>query len=376
MQTALYRIFVGGSAISQDMLDKVDTVTVEQEMDQTWYATLEILICTTEKGKWEGEDDSLIKPFKQVRIEISIDNKKTWVPLIDGPVVGFDSSLSPEPSQSTMSVRVADDSIRLWRKDETKRWTGSDSDIARQIFQDNNLSDTKIDTTDPGTSDRPAAIMQRGTALETLHCLAERHAFMHAWVAAGDSPGKSVGMFKKEDSKTSGLPALSLLGADRNMDEFTSTNDQQRPANVTHWQLDLTDLSIKKGNVKYSDLTGKDDPIIGSDDIAELVVPPSYGCSGFGIDPQELAKRWAAQYAVALEAHGRVRSKCYAGVLQPYKMVEVKSVNGKLSGNYVIRSVKHTLTRSEYSQDFSLLRRGQSAGADAANPSLPVGNII
>lgn len=375
MQTAKYRIYLDGKPLKRQQLDNVDTITVEQQMDTAWQARLELLVCTTERGQWEGEADSLLQPFKRVRIEVAVDDDETWVPLIDGPVIGYDSALSPEPSQSTVTVRVSDDSIYLWRNDDGRRWDGqTDSDIARTIFNEATaISDTKIDRTEAGASDRPPAIMQRGTLLETLHELAARHPLFHAWVAAGGDAGRSVGMFKMEETRAGSLPPLVLLGKERNLDSFSSSNDQQRPADVTAWRLDLGDLTSSSSTASYADqLAGGDDPVLADADVAQLMVPPGWG---YGVDAAELAGRFAAQYAEAFDAHGVVRSRCYYGVLLPYKMVEVKGVNGRLSGYYVIRSVTHTLTRSEYTQSFSLLRRGQSGGADAPNRRLPAGIV-
>ena len=375
MQTAKYRVYLDGKPLDRRQLDNVDTITVEQQMDKAWQARLELLVCTTERGQWEGEDDSLLQPFKRVRIEVAVEDDQTWVPLIDGPVIGYDSALSPEPSQSSITVRVSDDSIYLWRSDDGRRWDGNtDSDIARTIFNEaSTIADTKVDRTEAGASDRPAAIMQRGTLLETLQELAARHPLFHAWVAAGDDAGKSIGMFQREETRVGSLPPLVLLGKGRNLDSFSLTNDQQRPADVTAWRLDLSDLSSSSSTASYADqLAGSDDPVLDDADVAQLMVPPGWA---YGVDAAELAGRFAAQYGEAFDAEGVVRSRCYDGVLLPYKMVEVKGVNGRLSGHYVIRSVTHTLTRSEYTQSFSLVRRGQSGGAGAANPNLPTENI-
>src|SRR6059058_4385451 len=113
MQTAKYRIYLDGKALKRAQLDNVDTVTVEQQMDKAWSARLDLNVCTSERGLWEGESDSLLQPFKRVRIEVAVEDDQTWVPLIDGPVIGYDSALSPEPSQSSITVRVSDDSIYL-----------------------------------------------------------------------------------------------------------------------------------------------------------------------------------------------------------------------------------------------------------------------
>jgi hypothetical protein len=374
MQTAKYRVFLDGKSIDRSGLDRIETIVVQQQMDQAWQASLDLLVCTTERGVWQEEDDALIQPFKRLRIEVAVDDKNTWVPLIDGPVVGYDSELSPEPSQSTITVRASDDSVFLWRTDDPKRWEGSDSKIAKDIFKASKaVADTRIDDIDASANDGVQAVMQRGSLIETLHELASRHPGVHAWVAAGDKPGKSLGMFKKEDTAPGGLPALVLLGAGRNMDSFSGNADQQRPANVTGWALDLTDLSTKQATVKYNAvLVSTDKAAVDQKNVAVLVVPPGYA---YGIDPKEIAERFAREYGETFDASGVVRSRCYAGVLQPYRVVEVKGVNGRLSGNYLIRSVTHTLTRSEYRQEFSLVRRGQSGGSNAPNPNKPKGKV-
>ena len=375
MQTAQYRVYVDGVPILQSDLDLIDTITVQQAMDQAWSASIVVLISADETGVWNDEDSPLLQPMVQIRVEIMVDNDELWVPLIDGPVVGYDTSLSPQPSASTVTVRVSDDSTRLFRTDDTSRWTGdTDSDVARNIFQQQDaIATTDIDDTPAGTSDRPSGTMQRSTPLETLRELASRHPLFHAWVAPGDEPGQSIGMFKSEETTPTDLPPLILLGAQRNLDSFSASNDQQRPANVKRWRLDLGDLSSSSSTSNYSDIlsdSGGDDADVQT--AATVIVPPGWG---YGIDPDEAVKRYAAEYAQAIDAHGVVRSRCYPAILQPYKMVLVIGANGLLSGGYVIKSVSHTITRSEYSQDFALMRRGESGGSGSGDANQPPENM-
>ena len=51
------------------------------------------------------------------------------------------------------------------------------------------------------------------------------------------------------------------------------------------------------------------------------------------------------------------------GLIAPYKVVTVRGVNARLSGAYVIKKVTHRLTRSIYTQSFSLLRNARSEGS-------------
>ena len=372
MQTAKYRIYVDGAAIAQQALDAIDTIVVEQEMDQhldRLHRGPRPPPATAAAGQVRTARSSS-RSFRSGS-RWPVDDSKSWVPLIDGPVTGYEASLSPEPSQSTLQVRVSDDSIRLWRQDDTQRWTGdTDADKARNIFNHSRVvhrrsrrSHGRGHWRSPDGDDAAihpardaASAGEQSPAVSRLGCRGRR-------------AGQSIGMFKQEDTATSGLPPLILLGLGRNLDSFSVNNDQQRAADVTSWQLNLSDLSVKSGKASYGDqVAGNDAPAVPPANTAQIMVPPG---RGYGVDADELAKRHAAELGVLFDARGTVRSRCYGGVLQPYKMVEVESINGLLSGNYVIKSVTHTLARSEYTQEFSLIRRGQSGGADAANPNVP-----
>jgi hypothetical protein len=51
---------------------------------------------------------------------------------------------------------------------------------------------------------------------------------------------------------------------------------------------------------------------------------------------------------------------CYSGVLVPYQLVTVRVGDSSLSGAYLVKKVTHTLSRSNYTQEFVLLRDGET----------------
>ncbi len=112
MATFVYKLYIDGKAASREQLERIEDITVEQDIDQAWEAQLNVPVCLTEKGKWRNEDSSFLKSFNRVRIEIQV-NKEKFIPLIDGPVVGLDNSMSSEPGQSTVTLLVHDDSVYL-----------------------------------------------------------------------------------------------------------------------------------------------------------------------------------------------------------------------------------------------------------------------
>jgi hypothetical protein len=384
MEIVAYRMFFDDQAAEQSQLDAVDTITVNQVMDQLWEASIQMIVRASDRGQWTAESDPALQAFERIRVEVKIGDAD-FVPLIDGPVVGYDASMSADPGQSTVTVRVYDDGVYLTRRDTTdadsanndeiERMSGdADSDIASDIYDAvEQIADTDVEDVPAGSSDRPSGVVSRGTLMETLHFLAQRHPKVHAWVKAGDDPGQSVGVFKKEDERPSGLPPLVLLGPDRNIDTFDASNNAQSPARVVGTFLDTSDMSVSTSTANYGDvLDGQDDPVVQDDDLATVRLPPGFG---IGLDPDEAVQRWAAEYAQAFEARGTVHGHLYSGVLEPYRMIEVKGVNGRISGNYVIRSVTHSLTRSIYTQTFELIRRGESGGSDSGSPSEPTETI-
>jgi hypothetical protein len=354
-----YKVLVDGKALSQAELDRIDTITVSQQMDQTAQASISLLIQADQNGQWQYNKE-IVKPLRPVRVEIQVGNGPPQ-PLIDGPLVGADPQLNSEPGRSLLILRVWDDSYWLTRDQAPDEITGDDdAKLASAIFDKVKNVITQTDVAQdlpPPPSDRTTAIRPTGKLLDALRMLAARHPKVHAWVKPGMTPGTSKGMFQLEDDKPRDLPALVLLGSGRNIDSFSVTQDLQRPTSVTGSSLNLTDLSVKTSKASYGDVLDGGQPAVEEGQEGTTALPPGFD---IGVDLDEALKSWAAQYAVVYEAQGVVRNFCYAGVLEPYRRVRVTTAGPKISGDWLIRKVTHTITRSDYSQEFALERRDES----------------
>jgi hypothetical protein len=351
-----YKVLVDGKGISKADLDRIDTITVTQRMDQTAEASISLLIQADQNGQWQYNKE-IIKPLRPVRVEIQVGNGG-YRPLIEGPLVGADPQLQSEPGRSLLILRVHDDSYSLTLDKAPDQITGNDdAKLASEIFDKvQNVIKEKDVAQDlaPPPSDRTTAIRPTGTLLDALRWLAARHPKVHAWVKPGITAGKSKGMFQLEDDKASDLPALVLFGSGRNIDSFSVTQDLQRPTTVTGSSLDITNLSVKTAKASYGDVLDGGQPAVDEGQVGTTTLPPGFD---IGFDLEGSLKAVAAQYAVVYEAQGVVRNFCYAGVLEPYRRVRVTAVGKKISGDWLIRSVTHTITRSDYSQAFALERR-------------------
>src|ERR1041385_6502788 len=153
MPSIEYKIFFDNQPADDNKLDLVDEITVEQQIDMAWEARMKIPVCVNEDGKWEGEEEAWMRPFTRARVEIKLGGG-SFTPLIDGPIVGYDTERSSIPGKSIVTLVVHDDSALLNQRDEVDSHEGSDSEVARQIFESAHLGGTP--DIDP-TPARPAS---------------------------------------------------------------------------------------------------------------------------------------------------------------------------------------------------------------------------
>ncbi len=377
MPATRYRLYFDDDPATREQLDGVEEITVEQEIDLAWEARLQIPVCVDEKGNWKGENKVFMKPFSRVRAEVKVGDRP-YVPLIDGPIVAHDSAKSPEPGQSSITLVVRDDSVYLNRKEEIASFEGRpDHEIARQLFGGvPQIARTEIDQAAPrkGVGKQPPVVIQRATAMQMLRMLA-RDQGMHACVLPGDEPGQSIGCFKRFSTEPSNLPPLVLLGSDRNLETLDATNDAESPSRFQAFFLDVADKSVvdSASDLGGLELLGPEPPFdFGEGATAVQISPPGTAST---VDTERRAMTEAERASYAFGATGSVLPGCYRGVLRPYRAVSVLAINDRLSGDYMIRRVSHTLTRSRYSQSFTLMRNARSGGAGSAS-SDPRGKIF
>jgi len=364
-----YKVFFDGTAATTDQLDKIDEVSVDQAVDKAWEARLKIPVCVNNDGKWEGEEEAWMKAFTRIRIEVNAGDGK-FVPLIDGPVVGFDSARSAVPGKSEVTVVVHDDSALLNRESKVEVTEGqSDSDLAEQIFLDAQLGGTPdIDPTPPQPDNKTAASVRRGTPMQYLRDLARRNQDWHAYVLPGLLPATSIGCFKQFPTDTDGLPELSLMGADRNIETFNVNNKAATPTTVNAATLALDHSGVKTASSSYRDATlmGSQVPDSANTNQSTSLLPPGQSDR---VDLDQATKSAAANSGYALEATGSIVPFCYSAALSPYRVVLVKISDSQFSGKYLITQVKHTLTQSIYTQSFSMKGNAVSAGASGTATS-------
>jgi len=359
--TIFYRLFFNNIIATREQLDLVDEITVEQEIDMAWEAKINILIATDDRGNWSAEDEEFLTKFTQVRVEIQLRNG-AFVPLIDGPIVESKDHISSEPGQSMKTIVVQDDSVYLNRHDRIFHFENLlDHEIVCQLFNEiDKIPCADIEDTPAPTATSKPAVVQRGTAMQLLRSLARRQG-KHAYVLPGEEPGQSMMCFKPFPTQTDGLPPLILLGEQRNVSEFTPTKNAQSPAKVKGYSLSITDKTITRHISDFGrlDLLGEEPTFVDEENTATQILSPQYGDA---VDLDQAVAAAALESSYSTQATGSVINDTYPAILSPYRVVSVCGANPSDSGDYLIRKVTHSLTRSYYSQTFALQRNAQSSG--------------
>ncbi len=360
MRDAAFRMYLDGTPATAEQLGLVEEITVVQGTGVAWVARFRFGVDTDAAGVWSGEDHPFTVPFTRVRIEVRPATAAAFVPLIEGPVVGSEAQLSARPGRSSITAEVHDDSVTMNRRERVEVYEGQTAgQLARRLFADAGLASSDVEAAPPPSGGFPPVYVQRETDIQFLRRLA-RDLGMHAYVLPGAAPGASTGAFKTLPTGPARLPELLLLGPDRNLGELRVRALALRPATAGAASLSATDreATSAESTLGAVPLLGREPPVRAGD-AGFVLLPP-------GRDGAADVERWTAgateRSADAFEAHGRVGFDRYAGVLSPYRVVTVRAIDGRNSGDWRVHAVTHTITRLAYTQDFTLRRNARSAG--------------
>ena len=370
MSEAKFRVWFGAAEASEDDLARIEEIEVTQEKDKFWEARVRMTMCLDAQGRWQHRPDTVAAPFSRVRIELDPGNG-ALVPLIDGPVVGFTSSLDSQPGRSTATFVVRDDIVFLNRDEGTEVFRDlKDSEIADQVLRSiPQIVDTRIE---PTAASHPVTT-RRGTRLLFLGELASANG-RRVYVLPGAEPGSSIGCFLADAEKPSGeLPALRLIGEDRNLGDATIEEDSEAPERSRGSTLRLSDGEPAAFETSAAALgIQADRPAIPQGTEPLRLLPPA---DTLREDAEAAVTGRARDAGYAFKLSSSVIPGCYAAVLTPYVKVRVECGSTPYSGNYLITKVVHRITPSLYSQSLEARSDGSTEVPDAPVAEAPGGGL-
>jgi hypothetical protein len=351
-----FKVYYGGTPATQEQLDAIEEIVVEQEIGHVWEARIKLPICIGEDGTWHGEDDPNYAEHARVRVAARI-GMGDFIPLIDGRITNQDPGLSANPGSSTLTLTVQDDTTLLHRQASSESFPGdSDSKIVRSIFKTAAFGGA-IDVEDTGgPADQNVVVQRRGTPMQLLRSIMSRRPNFYAYVLPGSKPGTSDCCFKSlpKSPDDPSLPELVLTGPKRNISGFNVQRMSNRAAVHEGASLNMNDMSVRTASSSSANVVppgGEGATLARGSDIRTRRLPPGIGDH---TDLTEAAEGAALHSSFTVRAEGAVLPLCYGAILSPYRMVPVRVSDSRYSGNYVIFKVTHTLGLSEYTQRFSL----------------------
>ena len=362
MAATTQKIYIDNQPLSSDQLGLFNDIKVDLGIGMAAEAEFKIDVGADRTGRWALLEEDFAQPFHRLRLEIKV-RDSDFIPLIDGPIVAQRFQLSARPNQSKMILTVQDDSVLLNQDEEVEIFENQAADaIADQLFHQYGLS-AETDSVAIPESGLTRYLVRRGTAMQFLRELARRHG-MFVYVDAGDSPGSSVGVFKRPDLSASDYPMLKLMGQGHNIRQFTADFDGLGPLKARADSVDVTDLSLVSSEADSSDLDAQ-----GAEAVHDLFETGQVLLARTRETSDDLDAATAAAVnhsSWAYSANAEVVAAKYSGVLKPYKVISVSGVGGYLSGSWLISGVSHTLNGGRYKQAITLRRNARSAGTDAA----------
>ncbi len=355
-----YSLYFDNNPATTAQKEKIDEITIQQEVDMAWEARLKIPITVDGQGNWTGDDENFMRAFARLRVEVKIGDQPS-VPLFDGPVTGFESTMSSEPGQSSMTVIALDDTYYLNRLEQVVAYENkADHEVATDIYNEfgNIITSTVIESTPATGSAFPPNVMQRGTAMDILRYLSKRQG-KHAYVLPGERPGESIGCFSAYPTATDGLTPLLLLGEERNIDSLQVNYCACKPANATASILRISDKSVVSETVQAGDAETMGDEPGEVDDAgtATRFLPPHQGET---VDLAQAVTAVVTKAGYAYDVSAELLEETYPEVVSPYRVITVRAGNTPISGDYLIVKTTHNITRGGYAQSVELKRNARS----------------
>lgn len=347
MGSAQFRLWFGRRAATAQDLARIEEIEVTQEVDRFWEARVRMTMCLDAQGRWQHRPDTVAAAFSRMRIEID-PGSGSFVPLIDGPVSNFESTMDSQPGRSTATFAVRDDSVFLHRDEETEVFRDrSDSDIADEVLRSiPQIASTRIDATTATHS----ITTRRGSRLLFLTEIARVNE-RRVYVLPGDQPGQSIGCFLLDPQRASStLPPLRLIGDERNLADATIEEDSEAPERTRGRTLRLSDGQVASFETSATDLgIGGDRPTVPADLTPLRQLPPS---DAQREDPEAATSARARRAGYACKLASSVIPGCYGAVLTPYQKVRIECGSTPYSGDWLLTKVVHRITPSVWTQRF------------------------
>ena len=350
MSDTTVSVSVGGRPLPASALSSVSSVDVNEAMNAQTQVSVVVTATTDDKSGWSSPLDSLVQPFAEFEVAIRRGDDALVV-----PARSTSAAWSVQAgTASTLTIAGLDASADLDQEDHDKPWEGvSDAAIARELL--GRVGTPRVTDTQAPEGTDTSTPRQRGTDWAYLRMLAERNQFD---VYVTSENGQVIGVFAPTDVLAHPSARLDLgYGA---LGGTASVNVQLvagQAVKVTH-----AVEGEQEQQVAFNDGRGQ---AMGSQSLGGAVTVLRHEHDLEGRQSVEVAARVMAENS----AFGATLSISLTApsmpLLRARRTVTVRGLGPLVSGLWLVKSVRHTITPGGHTQSVSLTRNalGERAGA-------------
>jgi hypothetical protein len=351
-----FDIFIG-SAPATDLSASLAELEVEENIDLPGALQMTLPVKLGTNADLDTIDDPRLGPFANIAVVASASDGQVHC-LFDGYVLSQKLALDTGVVASTVKVWGQDASWLMDVEEKAREWPDvTDGIVANTIFGQYGF------TPDPGNLDddsgahaeMPHSLMQRGTDAQLLAMLARRGG-KFCRVFCTDTPGQRTGWFAAPDLAADPVITLTLNpAATATIDAVDIEWDVMRPSRITARSAVLGD----------TDPDGVGGTTFSGQAVTGLLTTPVD-------DAGELASRATALLREAgwfVTCRGTADAGRLGGILRAGTIVALAAAGALHSGNYLVWSVRHTITSEAHRMAFRLVRN--ALGTPSAIGALP-----
>jgi len=365
-----YTLTIDGAPASQDLLQTIQQIEVEDHADMADMIRLQVVIGVKDGcSGWSVIDEDIFKRLSQIRIAVTIGSRLPET-LMNAYVIETSATFANQPGMSMLNVVAMDPTVLLNLEEKVKAWPNmADSDVANQIFTAPAYKFTPIvDATKWRRQENEQTMIQRGTDMQFLQQLARRNGF-EVYVETNGLTGAIEGHFHAPRLNVPSQGVLSVNMRDEtNVNSFNARFDMLRPSTVQATNLDVGTQSNQQAQAEKSKLKalGKETALTSQQ--RRRVLPAQSGLTRTG-ELQAYAQAVADQSALSITADGELNTVAYGAVMRAKRPILVRGAGKQFSGTYYVERVHHVLTGDSYKQNFTLRRNALGLAGESFVPN-------
>jgi phage protein D len=378
------QLTLGGTPVSSDFYRTIETLEVEENADRPDALLLRVPVNRTASGDLQYVGDGTFEPYTNITLTVTPPGQGAQC-IFDGFALSWKLHLDRAGLCSTLEIWAQDASWLMNIADTVQEWPGmTDGQVANEIFSSYGFTPHPANTAEDSPVHDPDqhSLFQRASDLQFLRGLARRAGKL-CRVACTDTPGQRTGYFITPN--TTGTAALTITLADPNawsVDALDFEWDVMRPTEVDASQLPLDSAADAgtPGNATESGIAALAASATPTRDYASYANVPALPAGAPATllltptaDVAEVPQRTTAALRDAswfMRATGEADVLRLGNVLRVGTVVALAGAGALQSGNWLVWSVRHTVTLDSVTLHFTLVRNAIGAAPSAAGGGL------